>query len=249
MSTKRKYPEDFINKIICGDCLEVMNGIPDECVDLVVTSPPYNNWRNRRVQKKREAYWKRTNIIYGNFNDKMSDIDYATWQIKVINECVRVLKPTGTICYNHKDRIYNFEVLSPLQWILKTNAVFRQRVTWDRGGMQARNPVRFYRVEEDIYILGKQRKGFKWNKEFAKYLSIWRVNPTLRTQHPATFPKELVARCIKAFTNDSDIILDPFLGSGTTAKACKDLKRQCVGIEINPEYCNIAKKRLTQEVL
>lgn len=244
-----KYPDDFVNKIICGDCLEVMKEIPDECVDLIVTSPPYNNWRNRRTQKKRENYWKRTNIIYGNFDDKMPDDDYMEWQIRVINECMRLLKSTGTMCYNHKDRICDFRVLSPLRWIIKTDAIIRQRVTWDRGGMQAHNPVRFYRVEEDIYILGKQAKGFKWNKECAKYLSIWKINPSPRMEHPASFPEELVARCIKAFTSSNDIILDSFMGSGATVQVAKDLKRNFIGIEINPDYCKIAEERLAQGVL
>ena len=244
-----KYPDDFLNKIICGDCLEVMKEMPDECVDLIVTSPPYNNWRNRRTQKKREDYWRRTNIIYGNFDDKMPDNEYIKWQIQIINECTRLLKSTGTMCYNHKDRIYNFEVLSPLQWIIKTNAIIRQRVTWDRGGMQARNPVRFYRVEEDIYILGKQPHNFKWNKECAKYLSVWRINPSPRNSHPSSFPMELVKRCTKSFTNENDLILDPFNGSGTTTKIAKDLKRNFIGIEINPNYCKIAEERLAQGVL
>ena len=132
-----------LNNIYNMDCMEGMKQLEDNSVDLIITSPPYNNYHNRRTQKKREDYWKRTNINYDNYNDKMSDEEYMDWQIKVINEMLRVLKSTGTIAYNHKDRIYNFEVLSPLQWILQTDAVLRQRITWDRCGMQAYNPVRF----------------------------------------------------------------------------------------------------------
>ena len=192
-----------------------------------------------------KKYWERTNIVYDVCSDKEDDLIYEIKQIKVINEMLRVLKPTGTICYNHKDRIFNFEVKSPLEWILKTKAKYRQRITWDRCGMQAYNPVRFYRVEEDIYILGKEAKGFKWNKETAKYLSIWRIVPNKNIYgHNATFPEELVERCIKAFTDEGDIVLDPFNGTGTTTKVANDLNRKYIGIDLSKEYCNIAMKRL-----
>ena len=73
--------------------------------------------------------------------------------------------------------------------------------------MQAYNPVRFYRCEEDIYILGKQGK-FKWNKESAKYMSIWRILPTKNEDFPCSFPIEIPTRCIEAFTGNGDVVLD-----------------------------------------
>ena len=233
-------------ELIQGDCLEVMKDIPDNSVDLVVTSPPYNNWRNRRTQAKKKEYWDRTNIDYGTYNDKMDDNAYAEWQISVLNECCRVLKNTGTILYNHKDMIFNFEVTTPLQWILRSDCKYRQRITWDRGGMQAFNPVRFYRVEEDIYVLGKRAKGFKWDKACARYLSIWKINPSSKEHHPASFPEEIPKRGIESFTCDGDVILDPFMGSGTTGVACKNLNRDFIGIELDSEYFKIAEKRIKE---
>lgn len=235
-----------LNKIYCMDCLDGMKQIPDNTIDLIVTSPPYNNFRNRRTQKNREDYWKRTNIVYKNFSDKMSDEDYMDWQIACINEMVRIIKPIGTIAYNHKDRIFNFEVLSPLTWILKTNAKYRQRITWDRCGMQAYNPVRFYRCEEDVYILGKG-KDFKWNKDAAKYMSIWKIPPTVNKDFPCSFPEEIPKRCIEAFTDEGDIVLDPFSGSGTTAIASLQLGRKYIGFEISQEYVDIANERIKNE--
>ena len=235
-----------LNKIYCMDCLEGMKQIPDNTIDLIVTSPPYNNFRNRRTQKSRENYWKRTNIVYKDFSDKMSDDDYIQWQISCINEMVRIIKPTGTIAYNHKDRIFNFMVLSPLQWIFQTDAIYRQRITWDRCGMQAYNPVRFYRCEEDIYILGKQSK-FKWNKDAAKYMSIWRIPPTKNEGFPCSYPIELPRRLIEAFTDKGDVVLDPFSGSGTTAVAALQLGRKYIGFEISQEYVDIANNRISAE--
>lgn len=232
------------NRIYVGDNLDLLGKIPDNFVDLIVTSPNYNNWRNRRVQAARSAYWKRTNIVYDTCTDKQSDAAYEKNQIAVLNEMVRVLKPSGTICYNHKDRIFNFESLSPLSWILKSKAKYRQRVTWDRCGMQAYNPVRFYRVEEDIYILGKQAKGFKWNKSAAKYMSIWRIVPSRNVHnHNATFPEELVRRCIRAFTKKGDLVLDPYNGVGTTTVVAQAMNRSFIGIDISRQYCKTAAKR------
>ena len=231
--------------IICGENKNILKTFPDDYVDLIVTSPNYNNWRNRRTQAGRKEYWERTNIIYDKCSDKQTDEEYEKEQITVINEMLRVLKPTGTICYNHKDRIFNFQVKSPLEWILKTNAKYRQRITWDRCGMQAYNPCRFYRVDEDVYILGKKSKGFKWNMDAAKYLSVWRIPPSKNTKgHPATFPEELVRRCIEAFTDEGDIVLDPYNGIGTTAFVAKKMNRQYIGIDISEKYCEIAKKRI-----
>lgn len=234
------------NKIILGNCLEIMKTFPDDCIDLIVTSPNYNNWRNRRTQAKRQEYWKRTNIVYDVCEDKQNDIDYEKEQIETINEMVRILKPTGTICYNHKDRIFNFQVKSPIEWIIKSNAIYRQRITWDRCGMQAYNPVRFYRVDEDIYILGKNAKEFTWNKEAAKYLSVWRIPPNRNIYgHNATFPEEIVKRCIEAFTNENDLVLDPYNGTGTTTKVAKDMNRNYIGIDISQKYNEIAENRLS----
>lgn len=237
-----------INKIYCESCLTTMAKMPDNCVDLIVTSPNYNNFRNKRTQAKRSEYWARTNIEYDLCADKQSDEDYANEQIQIINEMLRVLKPTGTICYNHKDRIYNFEVLSPLSWILQTKAKYRQRITWNRCGMQAYNPVRFYRVEEDIYILGKEAKGFFWNKNAAKYLSIWNIPPSRNDLgHPATFPDELVKRCVDAFTDKDFLVYDPYMGSGTTALVAKSMQRHFIGSEISQNYCSIAENRLKEK--
>jgi len=236
-----------VNKIYEADNLTLLKTFSDNSIDLIVTSPNYNNWRNRRVQANRKKYWERTNITYENCSDKEDDETYEKRQIEVINEMVRVLKPTGTICYNHKDRIFNFEVKSPLEWILKTNAIYRQRITWDRCGMQAYNPVRFYRVDEDIYILGKTAKGFTWNKGTAKYLSVWRIVPSKNIfGHKSTFPEELVKRCIEAFTNEGDIVLDPYNGTGTTTKVAYRMKRNFIGIDNSKKYCEIAEKQLLE---
>jgi len=244
----KPYYQDEDVVIYHADCRDVLPTL--EPVDLVVTSPPYNNWRNRRTQARKSQYWARTNVVYGEYHDKMEDDEYAAWQVEILDALHDILKGSGTVCYNHKDRIYNFRVLSPLEWILKSKLVYRQRVTWDRRGMQSFNNVRFYRCEEDIYILGKGTGQFKWNTDSAKYMSIWQFPPNRRTgEHPAPFPLEIPRRCIKSFTGAGDLVLDPFMGSGTTLRAAKDLGRKVIGIEIEERYCEIAAKRMAQTVM
>jgi site-specific DNA-methyltransferase (adenine-specific) len=129
--------------------------------------------------------------------------------------------------------------------IRKSDAVYRQRVTWDRCGMQAFNNVRFYRVEEDIYVLGKRTGApgnFVWNKEAAKYLSVWRIPPERkRMNHPAPFPSELAKRCIEAFTEPGMLVLDPYSGTGTTCAEAKRLGRQYIGFEKSPKYAELSE--------
>ncbi len=235
-------------RIINGDCIEVLKDFEDSSIDLIITSPPYNNWRNRRTQKAKADYWRRTNIVYDSYDDKMTDEEYEDWQIRFLNECHRVLKPTGTMIYNHKDRIFNFEVKSPLEWILKSDMVYRQRITWDRCGMQAFNPVRFYRVEEDLYVLGKKAKGFYWNKDCAKYLSVWRIPPSRNKDHPCAFPEELVRRCIESFSEEGMIVLDPMMGSGSVPKCAEKMNRKGIGIDLSKTYCEeVEAMRRTKE--
>ena len=233
--------------ILCGDCMLLMSKMKDGSVDLIITSPPYNNWRNRRTQNAKADYWDRTNIVYDTYNDKMTDEEYEDWQVRFLNECHRILKPKGTMIYNHKDRIFNFEVKSPLEWILKSDMVYRQRITWDRCGMQAFNPVRFYRVEEDLYVLGKGAKGFFWNKEAAKYLSVWRIPPSRNEQHPCSFPKELVRRCIEAFSEEGMVVLDPMMGSGSVVLTAKEMGRFGIGMDISPNYCEMVESQVKQK--
>ena len=235
-----KYPQDFINKIINGDCLEVMKHIPDNSIDCIVTSPPYNKHSAKRKCGKTDS-WQKANVDYGNFKDDMPEEKYQEWQKEVIRECLRILKKDGSIFYNHKPRIVNHKVIFPHEWLGEFNV--RQMVIWNRKNSPVLEPIRFMPIVEYVFWITKERKTPKFNKKAFHYKEIWEIPPRV-DKHPATFPEELVRRCLHACSDENDTVLDPFGGSGTTAIVCKKLNRRFIGIEISSEYCKIAEERL-----
>jgi modification methylase len=241
------YPEDFLNKIICGDCLEVMKQIPDKSVDLVVTSPPYNKGSADRKMNPAHDSWSRANIRYGEFDDNLPEKEYQEQQKIILRELARIIKPNGSIFYNHKARIKNHRVILPTEWLEEFN--IRQVLIWDRTNTPVIDPVRWFPTTEYIYWITKTNVQPKFYKRSKNQMEILRIPPKPMKDHPAPFPEELVETLIINTTDENDIILDPFLGSGTTAVACKHLKRNFIGIEISPKYCEISRQRLRQEVL
>ena len=103
------FPDDFINKIICGDCISVMKQIPDESLDLVITSPPYNlkNSTGNGMKDGRGGKWKNAALVngYSNHNDNMPHKEYVQWQRNCLAEMFRLIKNDGAIFYNHKWRV------------------------------------------------------------------------------------------------------------------------------------------------
>ena len=227
------WPNDYINKIICGDCLEVMKGIPDDSVDLVITSPPYNLGNSHHTG----------DIRHKCYEDELPEQEYQESQIEILNECYRVAK--DSMFYNHKNRIRNGWMISPYQWIFKSDWNLRQELVWFNGSPNF-DKCRFYQMTERIYWLSKGVET-KFNNNINHHdFFKWEAEGTGNI-HKRSFPKSLPLSMISCFPNG--IILDPFCGSGTTAVACKELGRKFIGIEINPKYCEIAELRLSQEVL
>ena len=240
--------ENYINKIICGDCVEVMQGMPDNSVDLIVTSPPYNKHSAKRKCGKTDS-WQKANIDYGDFEDDMPEEKYQEWQKQVIRECLRILKPEGSIFYNHKPRIVNHKVIFPHEWL--NEFIIREMIIWNRKNSPVLEPIRFMPIVEYIFWITKERKTPKFNSKAFHYTEIWEIPPKIDKHHPATFPEKLVERCLYACSYKNDIVLDPFCGSGTTAVACKQLGRRYIGIEVSEKYCQIARDRInnTEEPL
>jgi len=266
-----------INKIIKGDCLIVLQGISSECIDLIMTSPPY--------AKKRST-------TYGGIHPN----EYVNWFLPRSEQFLRVLKPSGSFVLNIKEGAQNGErqtyVLELVLELRKQGWLWTEEYIWHkRNCFPGKWPNRFRDAWEHCYHFTKN-KNFYMNQEavmvpmgdwaesrlknlsqkdkqridssvdsgFGKNISNWitrdKAYPTnvihLATEcgnkaHSAAFPIELPTWFIKLFTKPSDIVLDPFVGSGTTIIAAKQLQRQFLGIDISSDYCRIAKKRLDKE--
>lgn len=254
--------EQYLDTIICGDNCETLAAMPAESVDLVVTSPPYDDLRT-----------------YGGHS----------WDFeRLAGELTRVLKPGGVIVWVVADRTINgsetgtsmrqalrfmdggLRLHDTMIWNKYLPGIYGKRYTfaWEymfvisKGEPKAWNPV----MRKNLYMgkrgassrkkTGSSRDGItEVIAEESIDENVWRIpvgggiTSKDGSRHPAAFPDDIPLRHIQSWSNPGDIVLDPFAGSGTTLKAAKELGRRFIGIEINPEYVEICKRRIAQEVL
>jgi site-specific DNA-methyltransferase (adenine-specific) len=235
-----KKLEDFLNKVICGDVLEVLKEIPSNSIDLGITSPPYN-------KKEKYGGWLVSKVIYKGWIDKMPEEEYQSWQIEVLNELYRVIKDEGSFFYNHKVRYENGKMIHPIEWLSKTKWNIWQEIIWNRKISGNIRGWRFWQVDERIYWLVKG-KPKELKPQHAKLTSVWEIRPEVgHKEHPAVFPIELPSRIIYSILGEEKgTIIDPFCGSGTTLVAAKILNKDYIGIDISEEYVNYAIERLSK---
>ena len=245
-----KYPNDYINHIICGDCLKVMKDIPDDSIDLIIIDPPY---------LVTNEFWDKEEVVNGDLSKRLFDI----------------LKDAGSLYVwcgiGEKSQ-------SLIRWfpIFNANFYFKDLITWKKQrGIGMRRGWLYTR--EEIMWFVKDNKKFVWNKEeqysiverhvygfktlksgkgsiFKRLSNVWgdirectfraNIDKAQYRGHFTPKPIEAIERIIKLHTKENDIVLDCFLGLGTTAIACIKLKRKCIGIEINPEYCKLTANRI-----
>ena len=212
------YPDDFINQVIRGDCLEIMKLMPDKCVDLVLTDPPYGIGADKGV---------------GGFGSSKTDNHYddnwddCTPPVEMFNEIIRISKNA---------------VIFGGQFFTDKLPVNGHWIVWDKkGDIQFDNPF----GDCELAWTDVTKKSVK------KYVVIQQgfVSKERVRWHPTQKPVELFGQIIADYSEADSIILDPFLGSGTTAVAAKQLGRKFIGIELSEKYCEIARGRLSQELL
>ncbi len=251
---KPYFEEDGIT-IYHGDCLDAMGQLSG--VDLVVTSPPYNlgthpSGRGSGMHAgsgytANGKTWTRVADLaggYGTHTDDMPQEDYDKWQRQCVYAMWRTLSWGGAIFYNHKPRPFNGQVKLPTDY--GSGLPLRQVVIWDRGVGMNFAPTHFLPKSEWICIWADAEWRLA-DRTMSSLGDVWHIAPESSTEHPAPFPMELASRAIGATT--AKLVLDPFMGSGTTLRAAKDLGRKAIGIEIEERYCEIAAKRLSQKVL
>jgi DNA modification methylase len=261
-----------IDTIICGDNCDVLGTLPRDCIDLVVTSPPYDDLR---------TYGGHSWDFYG-----------VAWQLK------RVLKDGGVIVWNVNDETKGgSESATSFRQAIhfkEMGFLLHDTMIYQKKGFSFPDSTRYHQVFEFMFVLSKgkpktfnpicdrqnetagKRLGgdYKRDKngnsvvrpgsesrgdrrEFGQRFNVWTYSAgsgqsssdAVAFNHPAIFPESLAADHIRSWSNEGDIVLDPFSGSGTTAKMARELGRKYIGIEINPEYVEISSKRLEQQLL
>jgi modification methylase len=228
-------------KLLQGDCLEMMKDIPDDSIDLIITSPPYNLGKTHHTGNNRFK-------SYSEYDDNMPEELYQQWQVDVLNECFRILKPTGSLFYNHKNRIKNGEQIEPYRWIYRTPFIVKQEIIWQNGS-QNFDKIRFYPMTERVYWLAKDKKTKLFNSINHHDLfksNEWKPVKT-KGEFKRAFPVEMPQDIISCFP-DAEIVLDPFMGSGTTGVACVNTGRKFIGIELDEGYFEIAQKRIEEAI-
>jgi site-specific DNA-methyltransferase (adenine-specific) len=223
-----------------GDCLAVMDDLIQSgvVVDAIVTSPPYN------IGNMRSNTSDGDNFIHGTYsNNNMNEEDYQKWQVGFLDKCFKILSPTGSLFYNHKVRILNGVAIHPLEWIFKSDFILKQEITWNMKKGANCDKMRFFPWSERVYWLAKDSKTQINNKR--KLTDVWECVPTARrrdTGHIAVMPEQIAMNCLEAV--GEGLVLDPFMGSGTTGVACKKLGVDFIGIELDDNYFTKAKERI-----
>jgi modification methylase len=225
-----------MNKLYLDDCFNSFKKINNSSIDIIITSPPYNLGNSHHTGNKRhQAY-----------NDNLPEKEYQETQIKLLNECFRVLKDDGSMIYNHKNRIKKGIQISPYEWLLKSNFIIKQELVWINRS-QNFDKIRFYPWTERIYWLTKSPKTKlinTINKHDVFDWTEWKPVGT-RGSHTRAFPEQFVADMLAVFP-DAKTVLDPYMGSGTTGYVAVNSNRNFIGFEAIKEYFDIAKKRINE---
>lgn len=238
--------EQYLNSIIVGDALEVLKTIPDESIELVVTSPPYNilNTTGGGFRSTTEAgKWQNAALIdgYSDHPDDLPHDEYVEGQRAVITELFRIIPDNGAIFYNHKWRVQD-GLMQDRRDIIE-GFPLRQIIIWQRAGGINFNEGYFLPTYEVIYMICKP--DFILAPKGNKHGDVWKITQDTDNPHPAPFPIELPDRIIASTT--AKTVLDPYMGSGTTGVAAIRNGRNFVGIEISPEYASTAIQRIEKE--
>lgn len=245
-------PSDFVNKILCGDSEEVLKHLPDNCIDLIFTSPPYN-----------------FGLGYSSTDDDHIWENYFNKLFAIFSECIRITKFGGRIIINvqplFSDYIPSHHIIS--NFFIQKKMIWKGEILWEKNNYNCKytawgswkspsSPYLKYTWEFlEIFAKGTlkktgQKKDIDINSdEFKKWVSAkWSIAPERNMKkygHPAMFPEELVARAMKLFSFKNDIILDPFNGVGTTTAVARKLGRRYFGIDMSEEYVQMAKQRIS----
>jgi len=244
-----------LNNIYNVDILDGLKQLEENVIDLIVTSPPYN-----------------LSIGYHNSEDSLSYLDYLDWMDAWVKGCKRVLKPDGRICINvpvETNLTGKRFISSDYVEFMELNGYTRMaNITWDKRNVTRRTAWGSWKSPsfpvvnnplECILVYCKETPRHAGNKddiditrdEFIEYtMGVWNMASAKKSKvgHPAPFPEELPYRCIKLYSYRNDIVLDPFVGSGTTCRVAKRLGRRYLGFDISEDYVKLAVSTMDTDI-
>ena len=235
--------EKYRNEIMLGDVLTVLKTLPENLIDLGITSPPYNK------QQKGGPIVK--SVVYDEFDDILPEDVYQEQQIQVLNEMWRITKPGGSFFYNHRCRWEEGKMIHPIEWLSKSKWGVKQEIIWNRSITGNLRGWRFWQIDERVYWLYKpdsNKIGKELKSKHARMSSIWNIMPENNNPHPAPFPLDLPARIIYSIFDDDKekLVMDPYMGSGTVGVACKLFGCDYIGIDISQTYIDMANDRINR---
>jgi len=229
--------EEELNKpwLMMGDCLERMKEIPSGSVDMILTDPPYNIAQDNNFKSMGR-----------------SGLDFGEWD-KGFNQKKWLYSIKDITTKNATVVIFNtFQNLTDTQRILEKNGfIYKDFLVMEKSNPMPRNRDRRY-INACEYALVMVKKGSKWvfNRISDKYdsnvMKTSVVSGKEKTKHTTQKPINVISDLVKRHTNEGQVVLDPFMGSGTTGVAAKNLNRNFIGIELDENYFNIAKKRISK---
>jgi site-specific DNA-methyltransferase (adenine-specific) len=233
-----------------GDCLEKMKEIPDGSVDMIFTSPPYNmNLRIRNGKYCSRQIVKEISTKYTSFDDNLPMDDYFIFNKNVLSECLRI---SDLVFYNVQFLTGNKPALFRL--IGEFHNKIKEFIIWDKVNAQPAIGQGVMNSQFEVIIVlqnsSPESRAFK-NCEFKRgeLSNLWSIKRGKKysKNHGATFPVELAEKVIRNFSSPDDVILDPFMGLGTTGVEARNLGRSFIGIELDEIYFNIAKDRINND--
>lgn len=225
-----------------------MRAMPDKSFKAIVTSPPYNLSNTSGgglFARPAHTSWPAGRLAegYDGHDDAMPRDDYVAWQRECLAEMIRLRRDDGCVFYQHKWRVQR-GVLEDCGPIVDGFGV-RQIVIWQRAGGINHSPTFFLPTYEVIYVLAGPR--MRLTTEGRAFGDIWTIPQVAGDpEHPATFPLTLPLRCICSLAGEPGPVLDPFIGSGTTAVAAVRLGMEWVGVEKSEQYAEVARRRIDE---
>tara|TARA_R100001443_G_scaffold41575_1_gene54999 strand:- start:1472 stop:2254 length:783 start_codon:yes stop_codon:yes gene_type:complete len=247
-----------LNKIYHEDCVDTMKKITYNTINCILTSPPYNTSR-----KGSSLDLACENIRYDNFNDNKPDLEYISWTVNIFNNFEKILSTNGVILYNLSYSSENTHLIwkTIAEIIYQTQFIVADCIVWKKkiASPNATSSNKLTRICEFVFVLCRKTEinSFQCNKEISSYRDTGQIayknyfnfiqaknNDTTTATHKATFSSELVRKLIKLYCKKDNLIYDPFMGTGTTAKGCILENINYIGSEISKHYVDIANKRL-----